>query len=62
LGAARLVLKDQVPVAGILQQTLGAYREGAQAFAKRYAGWSPGQQLPELVDRLHQLIQRPGSY
>jgi UDP:flavonoid glycosyltransferase YjiC (YdhE family) len=62
LGAARLVLKDQGPVAGVLQDALATCRAGAEAFAKRYAGWTPGQQVPELVDRLHQLAKRPAAH
>jgi UDP:flavonoid glycosyltransferase YjiC (YdhE family) len=61
LGAARLVLKDEVPLTGILEQTLGACRESAQAFAQRYAAFQPGSQIPELVDRLHQLVRRPAA-
>jgi len=61
LGAARVVLKDQAPPAGLLRETLASCRGGAEAFARRYAGWAPGRQLPELADRLHQLAQKPAA-
>lgn len=39
--------------------TDSSYMEHAQAFAARYAGWSPGEQITELVDHLEQILQRP---
>jgi UDP:flavonoid glycosyltransferase YjiC (YdhE family) len=62
LSAARLVLKDTTLSEGFIGEALASCRTGAATFAKRYAGWMPGQQLPELVDRLHQLAQRPASH
>ena len=35
------------------------YRQAAQSFAARYAGFVPGQQIPQLVDRLETILQGP---
>lgn len=61
LGAGRLATPDQPQ--GIMEAVREVmdnpkYRQGAQAFATRYAGFVPGQQIPSLVDRLETLLQR----
>jgi len=59
LGAGRWVLPNERGRVGLMLEDVvsrESYREAAQGFAKRYAGFLPGQQLPALADRLEGLV------
>jgi len=59
LGAGRLL---PPPMPGHWAETIADFasssslRQCAQRFAQRYGGWTPGEQIPELVDRLEQIL------
>jgi UDP:flavonoid glycosyltransferase YjiC (YdhE family) len=58
LGVGRMVLAhDGLRFVKVLHELLGdgKYRASAQTFAVKYAGFTPGGQIPELMDRLERL-------
>jgi UDP:flavonoid glycosyltransferase YjiC (YdhE family) len=55
----RMVLAHEGPrFAKVLDELLGdgKYRAGAQTLAAKYAGFTPGGQIPELADHLERLL------
>jgi hypothetical protein len=59
-GAARVLTKEVgAPAARSLQELVSnpGYRAQAQAFAARYTGFRPGQQVLEVVDHLERLCR-----
>lgn len=65
VGAARWVLaSSRGRLSPLLHHMLGEskYRAAAQAFASRYAGFVPGQQIPAIADHLESLIGKAPVY
>jgi UDP:flavonoid glycosyltransferase YjiC (YdhE family) len=61
LGAGLWAMPDDAErIVGTLRGMLSTnqYRQGAEAYAAQYARFAPGQQVPEIVDRLESHLQR----